>query len=274
MTDQECIVFLQWALPRLRMRWPGFRKVRKQVCKRIHRRLSELKMAEARQYRTWLEHHPEEWEILDSFCRISISRFYRDRRVFDDLCRSILPELAHQATRRREIELRSWSAGCASGEEPYTLGIAWCLKMRDTFPNLSFRILATDADEFVLRRAQAADYVASSLKELPPEWVETAFLRSGRLYHLREEFRQGIEFVRQDIRIAQPSGPFHLILCRNLVFTYFDAKQQVELLAKLTDRLSLGGYLMLGCHERLPPGQVRLVEIADAPGIYRFPATV
>ena len=77
MKDSDCVDFLQWALPRLGLRWPGFRKVRKQVCKRVDRRLRELGVPDAKTYRDFLEKHREEWSVLDSFCRIPISRFYR-----------------------------------------------------------------------------------------------------------------------------------------------------------------------------------------------------
>lgn len=75
MKDTECVEFLQWALPRLHMRWQGFRKVRGQVCKRIGRRIRELNLGEGADYRTYLESHPAEWSVLDDLCRITISRF-------------------------------------------------------------------------------------------------------------------------------------------------------------------------------------------------------
>ena len=85
MNDADCVEFLQWALPRLRMRWAGFRKVRGQVCKRIGRRLKELGLGDIDAYRSYLDKHSEEWEILDGLCRITISRFHRDRKVFECL---------------------------------------------------------------------------------------------------------------------------------------------------------------------------------------------
>ncbi len=106
MNDEECVRFLQWALPKLHLRWAGFRKVRRQVCKRIDRRLSELELTDTDAYRLYLESHPIEWESLDSFTRITISRFYRDRYVFDFLKRETLPALASLAQLRSESELR------------------------------------------------------------------------------------------------------------------------------------------------------------------------
>jgi chemotaxis protein methyltransferase CheR len=79
MTDRDCKQFLVWSLPQLRMRWKGFRKVRGQVCKRIERRLDALGLADAEGYRSLLERNRDEWDVLDSLCRVAISRFYRDR---------------------------------------------------------------------------------------------------------------------------------------------------------------------------------------------------
>lgn len=82
MTDQDCVQFLKWSLPQLSLRWNGFRKVRNQVCKRIDRRVHELGLDDVSEYRALLERNKAEWGKLDSLCRVSISRFYRDREVF------------------------------------------------------------------------------------------------------------------------------------------------------------------------------------------------
>jgi hypothetical protein len=89
-----------------------------EVCRRIERRCRELGLPNVADYRAFLETHPEEWSVLDSPCRISISRFYRDRGVFGSLRRKILPSLAELAG-GGDRELRVWSAGCASGEEDF-----------------------------------------------------------------------------------------------------------------------------------------------------------
>ncbi len=105
MTDSECTRFLQEALPRLHLRWAGFRKVRKLVCKRVARRLRELGLPDLAAYRAFLESHPGEWDVLDGFCRIPISRFYRDREVFASLEQDVLPALAQAAVAAGRVEL-------------------------------------------------------------------------------------------------------------------------------------------------------------------------
>jgi chemotaxis protein methyltransferase CheR len=269
MKDTACVDFLQWALPQLRMRWPGFRKVRKQVCKRIDRRRKELGLADVVAYRGYLQANPDEWVVLDTLCRVSISRFYRDRDVFDRLRRIILPALAQMAVARGEKELWCWSIGCASGEEVYTLNLVWRLSLQAAFAGLACRIVATDADEQLLQRARTGCYPASSLKELPPSWREAAFILSGEEYRLRAKFRAGIDFCCQDIRTEQPAGPFHLILCRNLVLTYFENSLQQQVLAQIVRRMCLGGALVIGKTEHLPDGVPGLAPWFPKLGVYR-----
>jgi chemotaxis protein methyltransferase CheR len=266
-SDAECVAFLQWALPRLRLRWPGFRRVRRQVRKRLARRLRELGLRDLEDYRRVLERRPSEWGALDALCRISVSRFYRDRGVFEGLADAVLPELARAAARRGDA-VRCWSVGCASGEEPYTLKILWETRLAPGFPGIRLRIRASDVDEALLRRAREGRYRESSLRELPAE-CRPAFRVEGGLYRVRRRYREGIEFHREDVRDALPEGPFHLVLCRNLVLTYFDEALQREVLERLAARMPPGSGLVVGSHETLPPGLPGFAVWAAAPGVYR-----
>ncbi|MCP3994167.1 MAG: protein-glutamate O-methyltransferase CheR [bacterium] len=257
MRDSECTAFLQWALPRLSFRWAGFRKVRRQVCRRIRRRTVELGLDSFEAYRHRVESQPAELAILDSLCRITISRFYRDREIFDRLGREILPGLA-SAT--REAVVAVWSAGCASGEEPYSLAMVWRLNVAQHFPEIQLRILATDADAHLLERARAGAFTAGSLKELPEGWRQQVFSLRDQHFHLRAEIKNTVDLVRQDLRASMPAGPFDLVLCRNLAFTYFDEPLQRDVLARLSNRLKPGGILVIGAHESLPEGSANLEQ--------------
>jgi chemotaxis protein methyltransferase CheR len=259
----ECIALLQWSLPRLGMRWRGFRKVRGQVQKRIARRMAELGIASAADYRRHLEAHPEEWARLDAMCRISISRFFRDRDVWDLMARRLLPELAARAGPR---PLRAWCAGCAAGEEPFTLAIVARLAAG---PPVSVRITATDADPGQLARARAARYRPGSMRELPPALRDRAFVAERDELLLRPELRAGVEFLEQDIRTERPPGPFDLILCRYLAFTYFDPALQIRIADALAERMQEGAILVLGKRERLPPGAAGFEELTPQVRIYR-----
>ncbi|MBZ0157431.1 MAG: chemotaxis protein CheR [Alphaproteobacteria bacterium] len=270
MKDLECTEFLQWGLPRLRFRWSGFRKVRKQVCKRLQRRISELGLSDISTYKGYLDSHSAEWEVLDSLCQITISRFYRDRRVFDALCSTILPGLAKNASETGAHEIRCWCAGCCSGEEAYTLQILWRTYVMPALQRqIPLRIIATDLNPDVLERAQKGAFPASSLVDLPEKLIREAFECSGSACTIRGAFREDVEFARQDIREQLPEGTFHLLLCRNLVFTYFDRTLQLEILERIVERLSPGGFFVIGIHESLPDGVSTLVPYNKLPGVYQ-----
>ncbi len=212
----------------------------------------ELGLPDAAAYRTYLEAHPEEWRVLDALCYATVSRFYRDRGVFGFLEQEVLPVVACGALARGAKVLEAWSAGCASGEEPYTLAVMWTLAVAPRFPALKLSVVATDVDAEVLRRARDARYAPGSLRDLPGCWRETSFVRADGLYRLRPEYARLVSFVRHDIRTGPPDGPFDLVLCRNLAFTYFDPDLQLRVARVLAASLRPGGALVVGAHETLP----------------------
>lgn len=269
MSDAECVRFLQESLPRLHLRWAGFRKVRRIVCKRIDRRLKELGLSGIDAYRACLESDRAEWKVLDGFCRIPISRFYRDRDMFQFLGREVFSRLSEAAIAGGETILRCWSLGSASGEEPYTLAILWNQTLAFRFPTLAIRILATDAEPEMIARAERGCYPKSSLKELPEAWRKEAFVPSGEECCIQPAYRKWVTFLLQDIREETPKGPFHLILCRNLLFTYFDEAMQRKRLGSILDCLVPGGAFVIGRTERLPEGDFGLEAWSKRAGVYQ-----
>jgi chemotaxis protein methyltransferase CheR len=267
--DSQCVTFLQETLPRLGLRWAGFRKVRGQVCKRLRRRVSELGLPNADAYRAYLGSHPEEWATLDSLTHITISRFNRDRGVFARLERDVVPTLAGEAMTRGSGRLEAWSAGCASGEEAYTLAIIWQLALAQRFPTLALRTLATDVDEAMLARARRGCYAAASLREVPERWRDAAFVQRERCYCVREEVQSAVRIVRHDIRDPAPEGPFDLVMCRNLAFTYFESARQLSAASRVAGALRPRGALVVGKHETLPAGVEQFEPWNSTPGVYR-----
>jgi chemotaxis protein methyltransferase CheR len=206
-------------------------------------------------YRAYLAENSDEWERLDAFCRIPISRFYRDREVFQAIEGIILPALSTGAMVRPDRAIRCWCAGCASGEEAYTLGIIWQYSVQATFPATRIEILGTDVDETVLRRAERACYAAGSLKDLPSRYLDRAFRHCDDQNCVKPIVRRCVRFERQDIRTQTPEGVFDLVMCRNSVFTYFETARQQQILGRINAHLAEGAILVIGSHERLPKGE-------------------
>src|SRR5512143_606190 len=270
MKDTECTEFLKRCLPRLRLRSAGYRKVRQQVCKRLNRRIRELGLSGLSAYQSHLESNAEEWPLLNTLCNITISRFFRDRNVLNVLQSSILPKLGEEVLQAGGKELFIWSAGCCSGEEVYTLQIIWKTSIIPLLhANLPLRIIATDVDHAVLERARMGWYRSSSLRDLPQELIGAAFNCSEKLCSIRETFRENIEFFEQDIRKEMPDGSFHLILCRNLVFTYFIETLQREILDRIVEKLVPGGILVIGTHESIPHEVTAVIPYENSRCIYR-----
>lgn len=269
MHDDECVQFLQWSLPQLHMRWLGFRKVRAQVCKRIARRIKQLQLAGITEYRMFLHENVDEWHVLDGLCQVTISRFYRDKLMFALLGKEVLPMLAQQAQAQGRDSIKVWSVGCASGEEPYSLALVWQFQLRAQFPAMHVHITATDTNRLLLQRAIMACYPYASIKNLPTEWRNDAFSRQAEQYCLKPEYRHGIEIMQQDVRETIPAQTFDLVLCRNLVFTYYDAELQQTILHGLHGTLRAGGVLVIGIHESLPIGTVGFTEWSGKMRIYR-----
>lgn len=213
------------------------RHLRGTARKRLRARLADLGLDSLEEYREYLRAHPDEGSTFDAMCRVTISRFYRDSAVFDALAPMLRPGA------------RVWSAGCASGEEAYTVAILE--------PNAE--ILATDADERVLDRARRGCYPRGCLRELRAPLRDRAFVRrsdEASDYCIRDEYRRNVTFRREDLRETMPGGPFDIILCRNLAFTYFDEATQRRIAEELMARLADGGVLVVGAREALPEGVV------------------
>jgi chemotaxis protein methyltransferase CheR len=184
---------------------------------------------------------------------------------------TVLPALASRAAGWLDV----WSCGCASCEEPYSIAMLWHERLADRFPDVKIRILATDADMHLLVRAGRAEYPASSTKEVPSDIAATALDRvgtAGNEVRVSARHRAVVHRVQSDVRGGAPGRSFHLILCRNLVFTYFDEHLQRSVGDRLVASLHRGGALVLGGHETLPHALPGLTPWPDVPCTYRRPA--
>ncbi len=231
---------------------PGLRYV--YVGRRIRQRMEALDIETASGYRSRLAADAGERDALDGMCRITISRFLRDRAVWEHLRDVVLPRAARLAVIGGLQELRCWSAGCASGQEPYGIALLFLLAVAPAFPGLRLRVLATDVDDAVLERARRGCFAAGAVRALPADWLARAFESRGGELCLRPEFREAVELRREDLRRAMPDGPFQLVLCRNLAFTYFADELQRRVLDGIAARLEPEGFLVVGAHESLPEG--------------------
>ncbi len=255
----NCVEFLQWALPRLGRRWEGYRKVKKQVCQRIRERMEKHGLKGHEQYRQFLESNPEEWALLDEMMRISISRFFRDYKSWELLKEKLLPQLVLKASEENR-PVNCWSAGCASGEEPYSLAILWKYEIATDFPEAELQLIATDLDDHLLERANRACYTKGNLKYVPEKWLQECFEKQKREYCLKPSVKNMVEFKKQDIRQEMPPGKFDLVFCKNVVGMYFEKDKAAAIYRNIIERMHPGGYLFSGNHEPVPLEELPWLE--------------
>jgi chemotaxis protein methyltransferase CheR len=264
--DQALSLFFQEVTAALGLRAAGFRNARGSVTKRLSRRLRTLGLSGVDEYRRYLAAHGEEWVWLEQCCQITISRFARDAGMFGPLLARYLPERAKAAQARGDRCVRVWSAGAASGEEPYSVSIAWHLELEPLYPDLRLEVVATDANAVVLERAARARYPVQSLWELPASLRERAFMEEDGEWTVRPALRAGVRFEQADLRRQGAPGPFDLVLCRNLAFTYFGEPTQRRVAQRFTEVLRPSGVLLIGRGEALPTGVPELLP--REPGFY------
>lgn len=258
-------------MPLLGLEPRGYRRLKGTLRKRLSRRMAELGSTTGQDYLTRVQSDPRELAVFDALCRMSISRFYRDGAVFDELRRIHLPRLALDAHRTSRRRLAAWSAGCASGEEPYSLAALWRFGLQPDHAELQLDILATDADERLLERARYARYAPATLRELPAELRDKAFDVEGAMLSLREPLRRMVRFEARDLRGSAPDATFDLVLCRNAAFTYLRASLQQRFIERARSVLAPGGVLVIGARESLPDSAARAWS-NPSPGVYIKPS--
>jgi chemotaxis methyl-accepting protein methylase len=214
-----------------------------------------------------------ELEKLKDALTINVTRLYRNPETWDKVRHLVLPDLI----KKREAGVKVWSAGCSSGEEPYTLAICLAEEAeragRATWATRS-TILATDIDEIVMAKARAGKYPIASFLEMPKELATKYFRGVGADdREVVPAIKRMVEVRRQDLlREAAPGSGFDLVVCRNVVI-YFDRDGQERLFERFANSLAPGGYFLLGKVETLIGPARDMLELVDVrERIYRRPS--
>jgi chemotaxis protein methyltransferase CheR len=219
---------------------------REMVYARLARRLRSLGIASFDDYVRFLELEPAEWEHCTNALTTNVTAFYREEHHFTTLA-------AHaKATARANEPFRAWSAGCSTGEEPYT--IAMCLA--ETLGAAPYEVMASDLDTQVIATAREAVYPLASVLKLPEARQKRFFLRgSGRFEgkaRVRPEIAAHVEFLRVNLMDAEwpIAGGLDAVFCRN-VMIYFDKPTQRRLVERFARLLRPGGLFFAGHAESL-----------------------
>ena len=222
---------------------------REMVYSRLARRIRALKLNDFKAYLAYLDtHKDQEFDAFINAITTNLTSFFREVHHFEFIKSELIPNLikANKDTKR----VRIWSAGCSTGEEPYSLAMT----LNNAFPsNWDVKILATDLDSNVLEKAQKGVYTAANVNGLDATHLKRWFLKSkdGEHYKVKDTLRERISFKRLNLLQDWPmKGPFDLILCRNVVI-YFDKETKDHLFKRYANILSDHGYLFLGHSESM-----------------------
>lgn len=218
---------------------------RSTLIRRFQHRMRQLNIEDYPSYLEYLQFHINEYRALLNEVLINVTGFFRDQAVWDYLAVSLIPQIIRQQPNQ---VIRVWSAGCAGGQEIYSLlillaealGIESCLQRVQCY--------ATDADEAALQQARQGIYSNSEVSGIRPEWLEKYFQRTESNYIFHPQLRRTIIFGRHNLTQDAPISKLDLILCRN-VLIYFNPHVQMSILVRFHFALKKTGFLVLGQSE-------------------------
>lgn len=245
----------------------GYRE--KTLERRIAARQHDAQIDDEERYLRLLRVDMVERQKLVDTIGIQVSSFFRNFEPFEFLDKKILPVLLENKRTCPTRQLRAWSAGCAGGEEAYTLAILFAEALRrHPLPGLEAMIFATDVNAGALESASKGRYAPTQFDEMPLELAERYFEKVGSLFEVDKRIRAMVSFSWDDLTVEDRIAPeesvfggFDLVTCRN-VFIYYDAEVQERVLKKIYRAMSPGGYLLLGDSEGFSlPGELGFREI-------------
>lgn len=221
------------------------------ILRRLQRRIVATEVQSTDAYLHYFEEHADEPQRLVNSFLIKVTEFMRDPELFAYLRSAVLPEII-EAARKDGKALRIWSAGCATGEEAYSIAILVSELLGDELDAFNVRIFSTDLDSNAIAFARRGVYAASSVQALPPELVERHFVAVDGRYQVKKRLRNLTVFGEHDLGQRSPFPHVDLVLCRN-VLIYFTNELQRRALQLFAFSLRQGGYLVLGKAESTSP---------------------
>ncbi|MDF1506022.1 protein-glutamate O-methyltransferase CheR, partial [Roseisolibacter sp. H3M3-2] len=240
------------------------------LLRRLGKRLRATGVDGFAAYARYLQTHPAEYARLLDTLLINVTAFFRDDLPWEYLRAEVLPRVLAQ--KEDGAPIRVWCAGCATGEEAYTLAMVLAESLGEDAFRERVKIYATDLDEAALLQARLGAYPLDAVAGIPAEQVERFFEQRGDQVAFRKDLRRVIIFGRNDLMQDAPISRIDLLACRNTLM-YFDAPTQSRILARFHFALVEGGYLLLGRAETIQthgtlfvPVDLRRRVFTKAPG--------
>lgn len=238
------------------------------IVRRISRRMAITHVRNLGDYLDYLRAHPDETAELVKAFLIKVTGVFRDPEAFDFLKQTVLPELIEKAKQNGRI-LRIWSAGCATGEEAYSMALLIADLLGPDFPEWSVKIFATDLASDAIAFARRGQYPENVLSELPDDYRDRFFERIDHSYRISKMLRETVIFGQQDISRGVPFPRIDLVVCRNLLIYLKPELQQTVLDLFAYSLHQSHGYLFLGKAETARPTKASFDLVNKKWKIYR-----
>ncbi|AFY58999.1 PAS domain S-box [Rivularia sp. PCC 7116] len=221
---------------------------RASLSRRIRKRMQIIDIENYVEYLDYLEVHPDEFAELFNTILINVTAFFREPAAWEYIASEIIPNIINNKQANKAI--RIWSAGCASGEETYTVAIllAEALGMEEYSQRV--KVFATDVDMEALKYARHANYTHKQVANIPSELLDKYFEPINNHFSVQKELRRGVIFGRHDLVQDAPISRIDLLICRNTLM-YFNSETQSKIIDRFHFALNNGGFLFLGKAEML-----------------------
>jgi two-component system CheB/CheR fusion protein len=216
--------------------------------RRVQKRMQVANVEDYGGYCDYLEAHPSEFTLLFNTILINVTNFFRDPEAWEYLAADIIPRVLQSL--KGDAFVRVWSAGCSSGEEPFSLAILLAEALGLAAFRERVKIYATDVDEEALSQGRQASYSERAVGAVPPALAEKYFEKSNDAYVLNRDLRRAVIFGRHDLILDPPISRVSLLVCRNTLM-YFNSEVQHRVLDRFHFGLHDSGYLFLGKAEML-----------------------
>lgn len=239
--------------------------------RRVANRMANVNAADPDAYLHKLRTDPSEPDRLIDVLGVNVTHFFRDAMTFEILAHRVIPEMIERKKAQGKKEIRVWSAGCASGDEPYSVAILLAHALRKEAPEWRTYIFASDINQRALQQAARGRYSREHLRETKLGVLDDYFTPVGQEYEVAPAIRNMVHFCYDDLTSTQTSAPpdsifgaFDMVFCRNLLI-YFAPDLQTRVLEKLCSALDPHGHLVLGPSEALPAGLASHLALVDKP---------
>lgn len=230
--------------------------------RRIATRMSTLRIESLEEYFEHLAARPDEIETLLDTVTIHVTEFFRDAEVFEAIAQKLLPEVLARRGRGSSSAVRVWSAGCSTGEEPYSLAIVIAEYLRANRIDLDLEIFATDISKEACRVARLGVYDLRKTERISPALRSRYFERVEGGLRVVERLRRAVRVQQHDLFTDAPFSELDCVVCRNTLI-HFDHAVRNEVLARFHRALGAGGVLVLGKSEAIMGSAVSLFSLVD-----------